>query len=500
MNAASKKYTFDGTPWPARQESPAKPDIEWEAVRCIEAEQALLGALLFDVAAWESVQDISRAEHFREPFHARLFQAIAESYGGGRAVDMRLLAPRFTDDPAFQELGGLRYLADLIDRAPPPANAPDYARLLATNHGCRDLAAIGRDLAAAAIEPGAEIVDLIAEAERALSVVADGTPLQEQFTDAADVIAGAIQSAMARDGHMDAITGLADVDELTGGFSNGEVTIVGGRPGMAKSLVASQIAKANAARGKGVAVFSQEMGSEPLGLRLACDLAYVRGATRYLGRSDNPTFDAARKGRLTPPQWEALAATVDRARKFPLLFDVRPALTVGQMEAAARRAHRRWKRQGIEPGPVVIDHLGIVRATNDRKGNRHAEVADISRDLAIMAKRLGVPVVVLCQLNRAVETQRGEDKRPQLSDLRQAGEIEEDARCVIFLLRPAYYFRPPDDPSAETPDERIARETKLDRVRDQLLWIVAKNNNGQLGQVDTFIDVACAAIRDRSPT
>jgi replicative DNA helicase len=490
---------FDALGRPGPQEGPATADEEREALACIEAEQALLGALLFDLAAWEGVEDISRVEHFREPFHGRLFQAIGESYGNDRAVDMRLLAPRFADDPAYQELGGLRYLADLVDRAPPPANAPDYARLLANSQGRRDLAALGRDLLAAAGDPVAEIVDLIAETERALSDIADGTPLQEQFADAADVIEGAIESALARDGHMDAITGLADVDELTGGFSNGEVTIIGGRPGMAKSLVASQIAKANAARGKGVVFFSQEMGREPLGLRLACDLAYVRGATRYMGRSDNATFDGARKSRLTPRQWEALAATVDQVREWPLLFDVRPALTVAQMEAAARRAHRRWKRQGIEPGPVVVDHLGIVRTGTDRKGNRHAEVADISRALAIMAKRLGVPVIVLCQLNRAVETQRGEDKRPQLSDLRQAGEIEEDARCVIFLLRPAYYFRPPDDPTAETPDERIARETKLDRVRDQLLWIVAKNNNGQLGQVDTFIDVACAAIRDRSP-
>jgi replicative DNA helicase len=466
-------------------------------MEALEAEQALLGALLFDASAWEAVQDVSRPEHFCEPFHARLFNSVAEAFGKGRGVDIRLLGPRFADDPAFQELGGLRYLADLVDRAPPAMNAPDYARLLVALHTRRAISALGKELAAAAEDGASEPEELIAEAEHQLAAIADGTPTSEAWSTAADVIEEAIDSALARDGHMDAVSGLQDVDDFVGGFGSGEVTIIGGRPGMAKSLVASQIAKANASRGQGTVFFSQEMGKEPLGLRLACDLAHDRLAPRYMGRSNNPTFDSARKGKLSQDQWRRLRETSDQVRGWPLLFDVRPGLTVAQMEAAARRAHRRWKRQGIKAGPVVIDHLGIIRAHTDRKGSRHAEVADISRALAIMAKRLGVPVIVLCQLNRAVETQRGDDKRPQLSDLRQAGEIEEDARSVIFLLRPEYYYRPPEDPQSETLDQRVERETKLDRARNKLLWIIAKNNNGQLGQVETYIDVACAAIRDR---
>jgi replicative DNA helicase len=462
----------------------------------LEVEQALLGALLADAAAWEDIQDTTRAEHFGEPFHARLFAAVAETYGKGRTVEVRLLAPRFADDPAFHDLGGPRYLADLLDKAPHVAMAAEYGRVLANLHTRHSLAEYGRQLTAAAGDATQDAGDLIAEAEQALAGLADGTPAQEAWETAADVIEAAIDSAVAREGHMDAVTGLADVDDLIGGFADGEVTIIGGRPGMAKSLVASQIAKANASRGQGTAFYSQEMSREALGLRLACDLAYDRTAPRYMGRSENPTFDAARKGKLSQDQWRRLKGTAESVRGWPLLFDTRPGLTVAQIEASARRAHRRWKRQGINLGPVVIDHLGIIRPHSDRKGSRYAEVADISRALAVMAKRLGVPVVVLCQLSRGIEG-RGEDKRPTLSDLRDAGQIEEDARCVVLLLRPEYYCRPPEDLASETFDQRVERETKLDRVRGKLLWIVAKNNNGQLGQVETFCDVACAAIRDR---
>jgi replicative DNA helicase len=151
---------------------------------------------------------------------------------------------------------------------------------------------------------------------------------------------------------------------------------------------------------------------------------------------------------------------------------------------------------GIPAGPVIIDHLGIIRPEKERQGSKHAEIADISRGLAEMAKRLDVPVIALCQLNRGVEGR--EDKRPILADLRQAGELEEDSRLVIFMFRPEYYFRPPQDPGAETHEQRVERETKLARNRNKLFWLIEKNNNGPLGHVETFCDVACSVVRDRA--
>ena len=460
----------------------------------IEAEQALLGALLMDREAAFAVDGLVRAGQFYEPFHGRLFEAIRDNAMAGRATDPALFLDRFADDAAFADLGAGAYLGDLARMAPPGANAPDYARIIAGLHTRRELIRAGGEIAHAATASADDPEALLGQAERLISELADGSGAQEEWVDGSGVIGRAMESARSRGGVMDCVTGVAEVDEMLGGFNAGELAIIAGRPGMAKSVTASQIAKSNAAGGRGVVFFSLEMGEEAIGLRLACDVAYDRRAPVYCGQSDNPTFDRARKNRLTVAEWQKLEAARDTSEGWPLLFDTRPSLTVSKMEQAARRAFGRWKRRGITPGCVVIDHLGLIRPELERQGSKHAETADVSHALAAMAKRLSVPVICLCQLNRAVEG-RGDDKRPTLADLRQAGEIEEDARVVIFLLRPAYYLRPPED--GEDAAARAQREAKLDRVRNQFIWIVAKNNNGLTGQVETFIDVGCAAIRSK---
>ncbi len=460
----------------------------------IEAEQALLGAMLCDREAVFAVEGLVRPSQLYEPFHQRLFEVIRANAQAGRATDPALFSHRFTGDEGFADLGGGQYLGDLVNRAPPTANAADYARTIAALHTRRELIRAGGEIAAASASGEEDADTLLGFAERTISELADGSGAQEDWRDGPQVIAGAMTSARSRDRTADCIAGVAEVDEMLGGFNAGELAIVGGRPGSGKSTVALQIAKANAARGLGVVFFSLEMGEEPIGLRLACDLAYDRRAPVYCGQSDNPTFDRARKNRLTVDEWRRLDAAKETAEGWPLLFDTRPGLTVSRMEQAARRAFGRWRRKGIKPGCIVVDHLGLIRPELERQGSKHAETADVSHALAAMAKRLGVPVIALCQLNRGVEG-RGEDKRPTLADLRQAGEIEEDARVVIFLLRPAYYLRPPED--GEDAAQAAQREAKLDRVRNQLLWIVAKNNNGLTGQVESFIDVGCAAVRSK---
>jgi replicative DNA helicase len=241
-----------------------------------------------------------------------------------------------------------------------------------------------------------------------------------------------------------------------------------------------------------VCFFSLEMTKAALAMRVACDVTYDRGAPVYAGQPSSPTFNAAMKGELEPHQWRQIDEASDIIDGWPLVIDDRSGLNMAQIEAAARRQHRRWERQGIKPGPVIIDHLGKVRPMTDRKGSKHAEVADVSADAQSMAKRLGVPVLALVQLNRGVEGR--DDKRPQLSDLRQAGELEEDARQVIFLFRPEYYVR--DGAPDESFEERTKRVEKLDQCRNQLLWLVEKNSHGPRGQVQTFCEIACSAIRD----
>lgn len=458
----------------------------------LEAEQAIIGAVFMDNGC---LPDDLRAGDFAEPFHQRLWAAIVETVRAGRLADPTLLAGRFTTDPAFKDFGGLAYLADLMDKAPPSSTALEYSRAIqdgALRRGLIATAAIIRDAAADPDKP-AEIH--VIDAERALSDLASSGPASSAWNRAATVVGDAVRQAQERKGRIELPTGLAELDAMTGGLRRGEMQIIAGRPAMGKSSAGLSLARSLASQGKGVAFFSMEMPKVALGLRMACDMAFDPEAHVYSGQSENPTYFDADRGKLQRHQWEALERAEDQMAGWPLLFDTRPGLTTSTMEASARRAIRDWNRQGIDAGAIIVDHLTIAKADNDRKGNKVAEVGDISRGLAEMAKRLDVPVVALCQLSRQVEARTNADKRPGLSDLRWSGEIEQDARLVMFLYRPEYYCRrPEDDSDMEAMDEWRA---KLDKVRRKLWWLVEKNNNGPTGEVETLCDIACSAIRDR---
>lgn len=474
-----------------RRYAAASQDVANPLPSNIEAEQALLGSLLYDREAVFSVDALVRSAHFYEPFHQRLFEAVRDSALKGRATDPALLAQQFEGDPAWADLGGTEYLGLLIDRAPPSASAPDYARAVAGLSTRRELIRIGREIAAVACSES-EAEDALAQAERLLADVSTKAGASDEWTSAGKLIADAITYARARDGRVAYSFGVEAVDELTGGMNAGEMTIVAGRPGGGKTVVAQTIARANAAAGLGTCVFSLEMSANPLGLRLACDLAFDRGAPSYSGRTSNPTSDKAIKNELSPEQWRAMERAQDTVEGWPLHIDTRAGLTLAHIEASARRAHSRWARRGIKPGPVIIDHLGRVKPAVDRRGNLYAETADLSGGAAEMAKRLGVPVVALVQLNRGVEQR--EEKRPTLSDLRNAGNLEEDARQVLMIYRPEYYLREPL--GSETFEQEAERRAKLDQARNKLFFLAEKNSHGPVGQVLAFCEVACSAIRD----
>lgn len=457
----------------------------------LEAEQALLGALLMSPETIHDIDGAVRGEHFAEPFHGRLFEAVRQAALKGRAVDPRLLADGFEADPAWRELGGIGYLGNLIDHAPPPTTAPDFARSVAGLHTRRELVLAGKDISEAAMRE-ADAGEALALAERRLGEIAGGTVAAESWRSPERLISDAIADARARAGRIAFPFGVKALDEKTGGLNAGELTILAGRTGMGKTLAAQAVARANAAAGRGVCLFSLEMGATPLGLRLASDLLFNRSAPTYLGHSSNITADAALKGRLAAEDWARLAEAEDSVRGWPLYVDTRSRLTVQQVESAARRAHARWARAGVKPGPVIIDHLGKLKPGTDRGGNLYAETADLSAGAAEMAKRLGVPVVALVQLNRGVESR--EEKRPGLADLRNAGQLEEDARQVIMVFRPEYYLRSPL--GKESFEQEAERRAKLEDARNKLFFLVEKNSHGPVGDVLAFCDVACSAIRD----
>jgi replicative DNA helicase len=455
-------------------------------IAVLDSEHALLGAAMYDPQACADVLDRVKPEHFAEPTHGLIWGELRK----GGVTDPVLLASKLASVEAFETLGGLGFLADLVDRAV-THTAPAHAEAVLDAVLRRRL----RDLAAATVadaesKPG-EGEALIVQMERAASDIARDSTGTDKWRPAWEITAGAVQRARERKGRIDLPTGLADLDRLTGGFRRGELAIVAGRPSMGKSTAALALARSLAASGKGVAFFSMEMPDVALGLRMACDVAYDRFAPPQFRIS---YFDADR-GDLMNDQWRELNGASKKMEAWPLLFDVRPGLTTSQMEACARRAFRRWEADGIERGAVIVDHLTIARPDQDRKGNKVAEVGDISRGLAEMAKRLDVPVIGLCQLSRDVEKRDGKDRRPNLSDLRWSGEIEQDARLVMFLYRPEYYVRKPED--ATDISAEAEWRTKLEKTRHKLFWLVEKNNNGPTGEVETFCDIACSAIRDR---
>lgn len=462
-----------------------------------ESELEVIGAALYAPDRCDVAFDRLKPDHFGDPVHARIWEAVLGLRQGGTGIGPALVRDRLGADEGFSTFGGVQALAMLQDKAN-LMGLGGHVTAIADRYTRRRLEELARDLLAQALDTSSGPAEaLLHTLERGAGEIAQDSVAADAWVSGSEVIRRAVTHARGRAGAIEFVTGLAEVDALVGGFNAGELSLVAGRPGMAKSLVASQIAKANAARGRGVAFFSKEMNEEQLGLRLACDLAYDDAEPVYSAapNAGNPTFDAARKCLLDEAQWERMNEASRLISTWPLMFDTRPGLTLSTIEACARRLMRSWEKAGVKPGPVIIDHLGIIRPEKERQGSKVAETADISRGLAEMAKRLNVPVIALCQLNRATEG-RGEDKRPGLSDLRWAGELEQDARLVIFPYRPEYYYRPPLDPASEDPAERAERETKLRRERNRLYWIVAKNNNGPLGQVETFCDVSRAAIRD----
>lgn len=461
------------------------------ALRNLEAEQNVLGSLLYVNDRLDDVAGLLEPESFAEPYHERLFAVVRDTIRARRLADPTTVFEKVKADPACDEFGGFRYLADMVDKATPP-KARDHAIVIADLATRRALVEVAEEAAQDAADPDRDGQTLIAELERRLEDIAS-VGAQDEWLEAGSMVGTAIANAKARDGVIRYSWGIDALDEMTGGLNAGESVIVAGRPGMMKTGVAVRIALANARLGLGTSLISLEMSADPIALRMACATAHDRLAPTYSGRpgpDGNVWYLDAAKGNLTPGKWAKLERAQAWIESLPLKVETRPGLTVSRIEASVRRLHRQWKKKGIAPGPVIVDHLGIVRPDKDRKGSKHAEVADVSRGLAEMAKRLGVPVVALCQLNRGVEGR--DDKRPTLSDLRQAGEIEEDARAVVMLYRPEYYLREPL--GEERADEAAEREAKLAKAKGQLFLLVEKNSHGATGQVEAWCDPATSAV------
>ena len=449
----------------------------------IEAEQALLGALLFDNGAYERLSDQLQPSHFYEPFHARLYAAICDYILKGMLAEPIVLVDRFRTDPAFDELGGLRYLADLVDRAPPAANAPEYGRVIHDLALRRELIRIGGDISinAAHSDDGKTARDQIESAEQQLYTLAETGSPSTGFVPFVQALRGAVDmaaEAFGRDGGLAGVsTGLVDLDQKLGGLHPSDLLVLAARPSMGKTALAVNIAF-NVARnyawepqpdgtrktvnGGVVAFFSLEMSAEQLAMRLLAEVSGVSG-------------DRLRKGEIDASEFGRVRDAAEEISSAPLHIDATGGLAMSKLAARARRLKR---QTGLDL--IVVDYLQLI-TTGDSRGNdnRVQEVSQITGALKALAKELSVPVLALSQLSRQVEQR--EDKRPQLSDLRESGSIEQDADAVMFIYRESYY-KSRAEPREGSP-EHLTWQEDMDRIRNLAEVIIGKQRHGPIGTV-----------------
>ena len=452
--------------------------------RNIEAEKALIGAILVNDRAYEKVSDFLRPEHFSLNPHERIFEACAKIIERGQIANPITLKGFFEQDESLADIGGPAYLSDLALAAAPVSNAGEYGHILYDLYLKRQLIALGEDVVNGAYT--ADIEDTaphqIERAEQGLYELADSGEYEGGFKPFKDSVVSAVNMAAAahkREGGLAGVpTGLRDLDKLLGGLHPSDLVVLAGRPSMGKTALATNIAF-NAAytfqekggkEGAVVGFFSLEMSAEQL-------------AARVLSEQTNISSDRMRKGELHNDEFDRLVPASQTLHSLPIFIDDTPALSVSQLRTRARRLKR---QHGLDL--IVVDYLQLMSASaGTRPENRVQEISEITRGLKSVAKDLKVPVLALSQLSRAVESR--DPPRPLLSDLRESGTIEQDSDVVMFIYREQYYIeRQKPSPRADEDADKFASrqqrwEDNLRNAENLAEVIVAKQRHGPIGNV-----------------
>ena len=415
----------------------------------------MLGGLMLDSNAWDAVADIVSAADFYRRDHRLIFEAIAEIAEKSGPCDAVTVSELLERKGLAEETGGLAYLGTLARDTPSAANVRTYAEIVRERSIMRQLVDVGGHIASAALESGGRsATDLVDEAERRVFEIAErGTRSRAGFRAIKDLLPAAIdrldllhQSPGQATG---VTTGFTELDRMTAGLQPGDLIVIAGRPSMGKTTLAVNIAE-NAAVGRGVpaAIFSMEMSSEQLTMRMIASLGRVNQAH-------------LRTGQFSDEDWSRINGAIAQLSAAPLYVDETPSLTPTEVRARARRLKR---EKGV--GLIVVDYLQLMQV-HGSKENRATEISEISRGLNALAKELQVPVIALSQLNRGVE-QRTE-KKPVMSDLRESGAIEQDADVIMMIYREEVY------------EPNTTRKGIAD-------IIIAKQRNGPVGEVHlTFL-------------
>ena len=470
----------------------------------IEAEAALLGALMIDNRLVEDVQIRLKPHHFFEPLHGRIYEAVLKLTDRNMVANPVTLKPMFEADEAIKEVGGPAYLARLTGSGAAVIGARDFAAQIYDLALLRALIGVGRDLVEGAMDTSEDVQPLeqIERAESELYRVAEEGGSEgkvKSFGEATRLALEQAQKALNSGGHLSGVTtGLDGINAKIGGLHKSDLSIIAGRPGMGKTSLATNMAFACAQRfvrdaedgiepaksaGAPVAFFSLEMSADQL-------------ATRILAEQSGISSENLRVGKISQQEFRQLARAAAELSSLPLYIDDTPGLTIAALRARARRLKR---QKGI--GMIVVDYLQLLqgsgRGSND---NRVQEISEISRGLKQLAKELDLPVVALSQLSRAVEQR--EDKKPMLSDLRESGSIEQDADIVMFVYREDYYVasrepkRPMEGDDAKIFDAYEQWQRDMERVYGMAELIVAKQRHGATGKVKMKFDARLTKFSD----
>jgi replicative DNA helicase len=424
----------------------------------MDAEQAVLGSVLIDPPCLAGVQVILRAEHFYLPQHQAIFGAMTELDALGGKIDPLVVLDRLKRDDVYDEAAGRQYLLQLAQSVPSTANVEAYAKIVREKFYIRSLISVSQEIIAAASDESESADVLLDAAEQSIYDIRQGR-MTAGPSRLRDIIVNNVYDTLAKlhskdkDLYKGLSTGFQELDDVLTGLNRSDLILIGARPAVGKTSVALNLAKNVAWHGKRVLFFSLEMTKEQL-------------AQRVLSMESRLPSWKMRTGEFTNEEFALLGEATARLSGLELYFDDTSSITVAELKARTRRLK--------EVDCVFIDYLGLIQG-GKRTENRVQEVSEITRNLKMMSKDLNIPVVCCAQLSRATEG-RGKAHRPQLSDLRESGSIEQDADIVLMLYREDYYKQEQEDGEAEMPES------------DEMEIIVAKNRHGRTETVKFLWD------------
>ncbi|MFV0467659.1 MAG: replicative DNA helicase [Dysgonomonas sp.] len=421
-----------------------------------ELEEAILGALMLEKDAYSLVSDILKPESFYDPVHQSIYMAIMNLAVRQAPIDMLTVVEQLRKDGELDAVGGPVYIAQLTEKVASAAHIEFHARIIAQKYLARELIGFSSLIINKAFDETIDVDDLMQEAESKLFEISQRN-VKKDVTQINPIIKEALNlleiAANRPEGLSGLQTGFDALDKITSGWQNSDLVIIAARPAMGKTAFVLSMAKSMSVNyNYPVALFSLEMSNVQLVNRLIVNTCEIPG-------------EKIKNGQLAPYEWEQLDFKIKELYDAPLFIDDTPSLSVFELRTKARRLVR---EHGIKM--IIIDYLQLMNASGMNYGSREQEVSMISRSLKGLAKELNIPIIALSQLNRGVEGRTGaEGKRPQLSDLRESGAIEQDADMVCFIHRPEYY--------------KILEDEKGNDLRGLAEIIIAKHRNGATGDL-----------------